>query len=158
MDWRRRTFRYARTLTGLTLSNSPLAKKQPHSRCIVLTPDSSTALSNTLGLGADRAIEFTVVIPDGRLVTANKFTNPDLFFALRGGGGGTFGVVMTLATLVAPQIKLQIVFCKYASTDMKDTAGLLKILIANAQKWVRFFPFAPPLCSHSFRVPFVLQN
>lgn len=40
----------------------------------------------------------------GELVTANADINPDLFFALRGGGGGTFGVVtgVTLRTFPDP--------------------------------------------------------
>jgi FAD/FMN-containing dehydrogenase len=33
-------------------------------------------------------------------VTANAYQNTDLFFALRGGGGGTYGVVVS-ATLKA---------------------------------------------------------
>jgi len=60
-------------------------------------------LSNTLGLGADRALQFKVVTPDGQYLTANACQNQDLFFALRGGGGGTFGVVMEMTTRVEPK-------------------------------------------------------
>ncbi|EEB88350.1 hypothetical protein MPER_13859, partial [Moniliophthora perniciosa FA553] len=42
-------------------------------------------LSNTMGLGADRALQFKVVTPDGKYLTANACQNQDLFFALRGG-------------------------------------------------------------------------
>ncbi|KAF8883172.1 hypothetical protein CPB84DRAFT_1750726 [Gymnopilus junonius] len=52
------------------------------------------ALSPALGLGVDRVLEFKIVTPDGHLRVANKCQNEDLFFALRGGGGGTFGVVL----------------------------------------------------------------
>ncbi|KAI2793331.1 putative FAD-linked oxidoreductase [Penicillium oxalicum] len=45
------------------------------------------------GLASDNALEFEVVVADGSLVTANAYQNQDLFWALRGGGGGTFGVV-----------------------------------------------------------------
>ncbi|KAF9895014.1 hypothetical protein FE257_004638 [Aspergillus nanangensis] len=49
------------------------------------------------GMAADNAIEFTVVTAtNGDLVTANEYQNPDLFWALRGGGGGTFGVVVNV--------------------------------------------------------------
>jgi len=34
-----------------------------------------------------------VVIANGTLLTVNSCTNEDLFWALRGGGGGTFGIV-----------------------------------------------------------------
>lgn len=42
----------------------------------------------------------TVVLASGDVVTANACENPDLFRALRGGGGGTFGVVIS-ATIKA---------------------------------------------------------
>ncbi|RYO84833.1 hypothetical protein DL762_005455 [Monosporascus cannonballus] len=50
------------------------------------------------GMASDNALEFTVVTSTGDLVIANAYQNCDLFWALRGGGGGTFGVV-TKATL-----------------------------------------------------------
>ncbi|CAG8888806.1 unnamed protein product [Penicillium egyptiacum] len=48
------------------------------------------------GLASDNALEFTVVTADGNLVMANKYQNSDLYWALRGGGGGTFGVVVNV--------------------------------------------------------------
>jgi len=51
-------------------------------------------LSNQYGMGADQFVEFKVVTADGKLKVANKVANPDLFWALRGGGGGTFGIVV----------------------------------------------------------------
>ena len=51
-------------------------------------------LSRQYGLGIDNVISMTMVTGDGsRVVTANSTTNPDLFWALRGGGGGNFGIV-----------------------------------------------------------------
>lgn len=40
------------------------------------------------GLGADQPLSLDVVTADGRFVTADPFTNTDLFYAMRGGGGG----------------------------------------------------------------------
>ncbi|KAM3520495.1 hypothetical protein MY4038_009400 [Beauveria bassiana] len=50
------------------------------------------------GMASDNVLQFDVVIANGTLVHANDYQNQDLFWALRGGGGGTFGVV-TSATL-----------------------------------------------------------
>jgi len=46
-------------------------------------------MSNTLGLGVDNVMQIKAVLPNGTLVTANKCQNPDIWYALRGGGGST---------------------------------------------------------------------
>ncbi|KAM6497608.1 FAD binding domain containing protein [Amanita muscaria] len=53
-----------------------------------------SALSPIYGLGVDNALQFTVVLASGQYITANKYQYQDLFGALRGGGGGTYGVVI----------------------------------------------------------------
>ncbi|ESK88031.1 fad binding domain-containing protein [Moniliophthora roreri MCA 2997] len=55
-----------------------------------------SALAPSYGLGVDNALQFTVVIASGEVLTANAYSNPELFWALRGGGGGTFGVVTSV--------------------------------------------------------------
>jgi FAD/FMN-containing dehydrogenase len=39
------------------------------------------------GLAADNVLEYKVVTSDGKLRIANALSEPDLFWALRGGGG-----------------------------------------------------------------------
>jgi FAD/FMN-containing dehydrogenase len=56
-------------------------------------------------LGADNVVEYKVVTADGKLRIANAVSEPDLFWALRGGGGGTFGVVVE-ATVKVGSISL----------------------------------------------------
>ncbi|KAI1765014.1 FAD-binding domain-containing protein [Hypoxylon sp. FL1150] len=53
-----------------------------------------SVLSPVYGLGANRVVQLKIVTPDGYLRTANQCRHEDLFWALRGGGGGTFGVVL----------------------------------------------------------------
>lgn len=46
------------------------------------------------GLAADRLVSAKVVLADGRIVKASATQNSDLYWALRGGGGGNFGIVV----------------------------------------------------------------
>jgi FAD/FMN-containing dehydrogenase len=48
------------------------------------------------GLTCDRLVGAQVVLPDGSVVDCDHDREPDLFWALRGAGGGQFGVVTSL--------------------------------------------------------------
>ena len=54
------------------------------------------SFSKRFGLAAAGLLEAEVVTADGKVRIANACTNPDLFWALKGGGGGSFGVVTRL--------------------------------------------------------------
>ncbi|KAH7321613.1 hypothetical protein BKA65DRAFT_408007 [Rhexocercosporidium sp. MPI-PUGE-AT-0058] len=61
-----------------------------------------SALSTSFGLAADQVLEWEVVTADGSLVTASPTHNSDLYWALSGGGGGTYGVVISLTAKAYP--------------------------------------------------------
>ncbi|KAJ8123346.1 hypothetical protein ONZ43_g688 [Nemania bipapillata] len=71
-----------------------------------LTGGGHSILSPHYGLGADHILELEVVTPVGDILIANECQNEDLFWAMRGGGGSTFGVMtsVTLATHPTPKI------------------------------------------------------
>src|SRR6185436_11770687 len=62
------------------------------------------SFSKGFGTAAAGLLEAEVVTADGQVRVANACTNPDLFWALKGGGGGSFGVVtrVTLKTHELP--------------------------------------------------------
>jgi FAD/FMN-containing dehydrogenase len=62
------------------------------------------SFSKNYGLAAAGLLEAEIVTADGEVCIANACANPDLFWALKGGGGGSFGVVtrVTLRTRELP--------------------------------------------------------
>jgi hypothetical protein len=55
-------------------------------------------------LGVDQWLEAKIVTADGKYVIANEVSNSDLFWAIRGGGGGTYGVVVEATIKAYPDI------------------------------------------------------
>ncbi|KAI0911529.1 putative 6-hydroxy-D-nicotine oxidase [Ustulina deusta] len=60
-------------------------------------------LSSIYGMGADQVLSIDIVLPSGRSITADKTNNSDIFWAVRGGGGATFGVVTSMTVKVPPK-------------------------------------------------------
>lgn len=61
-------------------------------------------LSSKFGMAADQALEWEVVTATGKHLIASPSQNSDLFWALSGGGGGTYGVVVSLTVKVHPDL------------------------------------------------------
>jgi FAD/FMN-containing dehydrogenase len=62
-----------------------------------------SALSSRYGLGSDQVLEWQVVDGKGKLVTATRDNEySDLWWALSGGGGGTYGVVVSMTSKAHP--------------------------------------------------------
>lgn len=90
-------------------------------------------LTPTYGLGIDRVLQFQIVTPDGVERTVNGCQNPDLFWALRGGGGGTFGVVLSATHRVEGVVPLSVAFVSLPPSSLAATQqGFLDLLVSSA--------------------------
>lgn len=76
------------------------------------------SFSKAFGTGAANLLEAEVVTADGKIRTVNAYQDPELFYALKGGGGGTFGVVtrLTLKTHPLPEYIGAILFSVQAKS------------------------------------------
>lgn len=77
------------------------------------------SFSMRYGLAAGSLLEAEIVTADGNTRVVNTAQEPDLFWALKGGGGGTFGVVtrLTLATHELPRTFGFVKLDAHASSD-----------------------------------------
>src|SRR5437588_1302386 len=89
-------------------------------------------LTRAFGLTIDNLVAATVVLADGSIVQTDAEREPDLFWAIRG-GGGNFGVVTSFSFRCHP---VTTVLAGPVLYDLDDTADLLA--------WYRdFMPAAP---------------
>ncbi|KAG0042003.1 hypothetical protein BGZ83_001025 [Gryganskiella cystojenkinii] len=76
------------------------------------------------GLLIDRITEMQIVNAEGQLLTASNTSNPDLFYALRGAGGGSYGVVTEFT--IRPITPASVVTSYSYNWKLKDYAAVLR--------------------------------
>jgi FAD binding domain/Berberine and berberine like len=97
------------------------------------------------GLTCDSLTGATVVTADGKVLTCDQVTNADLFWALRGGGGGNFGVVTAFTFRTHDVDRITIFGLSWpwsAAADVLDA-------------WQSWGPAAPPELWSSCRVRWI---
>ena len=77
----------------------------------------------------DNVLEITIVTADSNYVIANPYRNEDLFWALRGGGGGTWGIVTSVTYKTHPSTPLSSASLFVNSTNANSTQNLLAEII-----------------------------
>jgi FAD/FMN-containing dehydrogenase len=82
-------------------------------------------LSSSYGMGADNLLEAQVVTPQGELVTTNACQHSDLFWALRGGGSGTFGIIVdaTMKAYPTPQTTIASLIIYQAQSEVANLSS-----------------------------------
>ncbi len=92
--------------------------------------------SKRFGSGAGGVLEIEVITADGAIHVVNRYREPDLFWALRGGGGGTFGVVSRMTLLSHPIPRLDGVLS--GSLSAKTDEGYRELI----ERYLAFVPDA----------------
>lgn len=88
------------------------------------------ANSRHAGLLCDQLTSASVVLPSGQAVTASATDHPDLFWALRGGGGGNFGVTTSLTFATFPSGDLDVVNLNFPPQSFAQ-------VLVGWQNWLR---------------------
>ncbi|MEV7091612.1 FAD-binding oxidoreductase [Amycolatopsis sp. NPDC051045] len=91
-------------------------------------------LARKYGLTCDHLSSAQVVVADGRTLTASAGSEPDLFWALRGGGGGNFGIVTEFTFDTDPAPEDLTVF------SLHFPAGAAAGVLAAWQQWIASMP------------------
>ena len=89
--------------------------------------------SRKFGLTCDNLLEATVVLANGTAVVANARQHQDLYWALRGGGGGNFGIVTRLLFRTHPVGQVATFTLEWSWADAKRVV----------QAWQQLAPHAP---------------
>jgi hypothetical protein len=95
--------------------------------------------SREYGIGIDNVVDFDVVLANGTLVKADACTNPDLFWALRGGGGGTFGAVVHIHYKAHPKTNVIDLSWFLLGTPTSDAVAL-KFITQWLEYWIQISP------------------
>lgn len=84
-------------------------------------------LNSIFGLGADQVLEWEVVTAKGQYLVASPAKNSDLYWALSGGGGGTYAAALSVTVKAHQVTKVSAVTLSFAtsanvSTDLFNSA------------------------------------
>ena len=82
-------------------------------------------MSPSHGLAVDNVLSYHAVLANGSAVVASACSHPDLFWALRGGGGGTFAVVTSVTYRLHPVAATTGVFVMIYMVQGQTSAVLL---------------------------------
>jgi FAD/FMN-containing dehydrogenase len=90
-------------------------------------------LGRKYGLTCDRLVGVQVVLADGRVVDCSASSEPELFWGLRGAGGGQFGVVTSLRFATVAEPVMTRIEARWSGVDLAE-------LVSVWQEWA---PDAP---------------
>lgn len=91
--------------------------------------------THDFGLGADQVLEAQVVLASGRLVTASPCEYSDIFFAIRGGGPSSYGIVVSTVIKAYPTNKVAAQILGFAPLTANDSSAFMDALAIVHQNY-----------------------
>lgn len=92
-------------------------------------------LATTYGLGADNLVQVSIATPDGQLRIINQCQDPDLFWALRGAGGGAYGVVLIITVRAYVDSPVTMGTFSISNGTPETMRGYASLLAENFPQW-----------------------
>ncbi len=85
------------------------------------------------GLACDSLVEVEIIDYNGQTVTASEVCNRELFWAIRGGGGGNFGVIVSMTFRLPPKVEMvTYINIYYPDTDVNKQVEFFE----TYQNWI----------------------
>ncbi|KAJ8595775.1 FAD-binding domain-containing protein [Rhizopogon salebrosus TDB-379] len=81
-------------------------------------------LTPAYGLGADQVLEIQLVTADGSIKTINAVQDPELFWAVRGGGAGSWGIITSMTIQTYPVTGIGASFLVVAPNPSQNSTTL----------------------------------
>ncbi|CAF3723512.1 unnamed protein product [Rotaria sp. Silwood1] len=115
-------------------------------------------LSRWKGLAADQVLEYDVVTADGQRQTVNVCNNGDLFWALNGGGGGTYAIVLSVVLKTFPTPSVAVATYEITAPNTARYRKLVEDCIRFVSTvidagWSGYFSMADMVFRGIFHVP-----
>lgn len=111
--------------------------------------------SVTFGMNCDNVLSFQVMLADGSIVTASETENYDLWWAMCGGTGGNFGVMLSVTYRL---VRLGPVFgfaLAWPLRNPQDIANAAAVMMLLQDRYMLSSPYAPNM---NLQITFCYQN
>ncbi|KAJ7898513.1 FAD binding domain-containing protein [Mycena olivaceomarginata] len=109
-----------------------------------------SSLTSYHGMGSDQTLQLQVVTADGRFLQVDTDNNADIFFAMRGGGGSTYGIVTSAIIKAFPPLTLQTaqfvwsgsLDANFSSPNIDPSTGAITVdkeaFWSGVREWIQF--------------------
>jgi FAD/FMN-containing dehydrogenase len=94
-----------------------------------------SAFSPVYGLASDNVLQYSVVLANGSYVVINSASFPDLFWALRGGGPGSWGVIIDATLRTFPIFNVTLHTVNVLTATVEQTGDLMTLHASHIKDW-----------------------